>query len=48
MKGTYTIRQKGNRRFVDAHETADRDFALVELGNGGRTEDPGRHGVRER
>jgi hypothetical protein len=27
--GTYTIRQKSNGRFVDAHESADQDFRLV-------------------
>jgi hypothetical protein len=27
--GTYTIRQKSNGRFLDAHEIADRDFHLV-------------------
>ena len=27
--GTYTIRQKSNGRFLDAHEIADKDFRLV-------------------
>ncbi|WP_321474218.1 matrixin family metalloprotease [uncultured Paludibaculum sp.] len=27
--GTYTIRQKSNNRFLDAHEIADKDFRLV-------------------
>ena len=27
--GTYTIRQKSNGRFLDAHEIADQDFRLV-------------------
>ena len=27
--GTYTVRQRSNGRFLDAHETADRDFRLV-------------------
>ena len=28
-QGVYTIQQKSNGRFVDAHEVEDRDFAVV-------------------
>ena len=29
QQGVYTVQQKINGRFVDAHEVPDRDFAVV-------------------
>ena len=28
-QGVYTVQQKSNGRFVDAHEVPDQDFAVV-------------------